>query len=52
VPKKWSEKALVQVKASPLFVPDQLKVTLEEDATEIGRLLNHMICNPDKYQRK
>ena len=34
------------------YVNDETWCNLERKADEVGRLLNHMIENPEKYQRK
>jgi four helix bundle protein len=34
------------------YISDETRTDLESKALEIGKLLNHMIVNPKKYQRK
>ena len=34
------------------YIDKKLKIDLEQKSQEIGRLLNHMIENPEKYQSK
>ncbi len=37
---------------SCMYITDQVRADLESKAIEIGKLLNHMIENPEKYTRK
>jgi four helix bundle protein len=34
------------------YISEELSAALDDEAAEIGKLLNHMIENPKKYQRK
>jgi len=34
------------------YISTELHETLIEKSEEVGRLLNHMIANPEKYRRK
>lgn len=34
------------------YINDKIKQDLESKAVEVGKLLNHMIENPEKYTRK
>jgi four helix bundle protein len=34
------------------YINDKIKQDLESKAVEVGKLLNHMIENPEKYARK
>lgn len=34
------------------YITDKVRVDLESKAAEIGKLLNHMVENPEKYTRK
>lgn len=34
------------------YISNDVREGLEQKALEVGKLLNHMIANPEKYQRK